>query len=69
MRGKAKSDVSPCVDICTIDQARRICTGCFRTLEEIAKWRRYTDAQRRKVMQVLPKRARQARSGGPIQTT
>ena len=66
MRGQSKSTVSPCRDICQVDQARRLCTGCFRTLEEIAKWRRFTDAQRRKVLQVLAKRERQVKSGGSI---
>lgn len=66
MRGKSKSSVSPCKDICTVDQARKLCTGCWRTLEEIAKWRRYSDAQRNKVLSVLAKRERQVKSGGSI---
>jgi predicted Fe-S protein YdhL (DUF1289 family) len=66
MRGKSKPTESPCRDICTIDQARKLCTGCYRTLEEIAKWRRLSDAQRNKVLSVLAKRERQVKSGGRI---
>ncbi len=31
---------SPCTQRCSVDRRRRICTGCFRTLDEIAAWRR-----------------------------
>ena len=30
---------SPCTHRCSVDRRRRICTGCFRTLDEIAAWR------------------------------
>jgi predicted Fe-S protein YdhL (DUF1289 family) len=29
--------VSPCVKVCVLDAASR-CTGCGRTIEEIARW-------------------------------
>ena len=38
---------TPCIKVCRIDQSRGICTGCLRTLEEIAGWGSYTPAQRR----------------------
>ena len=28
---------SPCINVCVLD-AQRICTGCRRTLDEIARW-------------------------------
>lgn len=28
---------SPCIDICTLD-ARNVCVGCKRTLQEIIDW-------------------------------
>ncbi|WP_234981489.1 DUF1289 domain-containing protein [Fontimonas thermophila] len=28
---------SPCIQVCTLD-AKGVCTGCYRTLREIAEW-------------------------------
>ena len=41
---------SPCVKICTLDPATRICTACRRTLDEIGRWSSMTDAERRAVL-------------------
>ncbi|WP_103173389.1 DUF1289 domain-containing protein [Paracoccus sp. SY] len=27
---------SPCIKVCVIDPATRLCTGCWRSLDEIA---------------------------------
>lgn len=48
---------SPCVQICVIHPAERICTGCYRTIEEIARWSRMEPEERRTIMQELPSRA------------
>lgn len=29
---------SPCVRLCTLDEAGVVCVGCFRTLDEIKAW-------------------------------
>ncbi|HVI99346.1 MAG TPA: DUF1289 domain-containing protein [Sphingomonas sp.] len=50
--------VSPCVNICTLDPATRLCRGCARTGDEIARWTRMTDAERAVVMAALPDRRR-----------
>ncbi|MBL8565774.1 MAG: DUF1289 domain-containing protein [Hyphomicrobiaceae bacterium] len=47
---------SPCVDICTMDQASGLCVGCGRTLDEIAGWSRLGDAERRRIMSGLARR-------------
>jgi predicted Fe-S protein YdhL (DUF1289 family) len=47
---------SPCVRLCTIDHATRLCAGCGRTLDEIGNWLRYDDATRRAIMAALPER-------------
>lgn len=47
---------SPCLKICVIDPATKRCTGCYRTLDEIARWSSMTDAQRRRIMNELPQR-------------
>jgi predicted Fe-S protein YdhL (DUF1289 family) len=52
---------SPCIKICVLDPASRLCTGCGRSLNEIADWARLDDAERRKVMVELPERMKQFR--------
>jgi predicted Fe-S protein YdhL (DUF1289 family) len=37
---------SPCVKICVIDQTDRLCTGCLRSLDEIARWSTMTPEER-----------------------
>ena len=37
-----------------------VCAGCFRTLEEIARWSAMTDAERAQVMAQLPAREQAA---------
>lgn len=48
---------SPCVKICVVHPEARICTGCLRSIEEIARWSRMTSEERREIMSVLPGRA------------
>ena len=47
---------TPCIGICEVDQARAICRGCGRTLEEIEAWRDYPAAERHRIMVELPAR-------------
>ena len=53
---------SPCVGECVIDAASRYCRGCYRTLDEISFWVRYTPEVRKRVMQQL--QARRAVAAG-----
>lgn len=57
---------SPCVRICVVHPEARICTGCYRTIDEIAQWSRMTPDQRHQIMAELPDRAGQLtkRRGG-----
>lgn len=48
---------SPCVRICVVHPEARICTGCYRTTDEIARWSRMTAEERRNIMAELPDRA------------
>ncbi len=56
----AKSDVmaieTPCIKVCVVDPASRLCRGCGRTLDEIGRWIVMTDGERRRVMAELPRR-------------
>ena len=57
---------SPCVKICVVHPESRLCTGCLRSIDEIAQWSRMSPEKRREVMAELPARARQLtkRRGG-----
>ena len=57
---------SPCIKICVIHPASRLCTGCLRTIDEIGAWSRMTPDSRRAVMAELPSRSGQItqRRGG-----
>ncbi|MDI2593958.1 DUF1289 domain-containing protein [Pseudomonas sp. N3-W] len=48
---------SPCVNICALDEAD-ICTGCQRTVEEITRWSRMDNEERRGVLALCHERAR-----------
>jgi predicted Fe-S protein YdhL (DUF1289 family) len=47
---------SPCVEVCQLNAERGMCIGCFRTLDEIARWSEMDDAQREAVLAALPAR-------------
>lgn len=57
---------SPCKQICVLHPVERICAGCYRTVDEIARWSRMTPTERASVMAALPGRAPQLnrRRGG-----
>ncbi|MEM6594710.1 MAG: DUF1289 domain-containing protein [Pseudomonadota bacterium] len=48
---------SPCIKICVIHPAERICTGCLRSIDEITAWSKMTPEARKAVMAELPTRA------------
>ncbi|WP_397544534.1 DUF1289 domain-containing protein [Roseovarius salis] len=48
---------SPCVRVCVVHPEARICTGCYRTTDEIARWSKMTPDERRDIMEALPGRA------------
>ena len=48
---------SPCTKICMIHPEERICVGCLRTLDEIARWTQLPAQERRAIMADLPSRA------------
>lgn len=58
---------SPCINVCKMDAATGWCTGCLRTLDEIAWWSQLDDADKQAVVQQLPQRRVQwlARQSNP----
>jgi hypothetical protein len=51
---------SPCIKKCKIDPVDRICSGCYRTLEEITNWRTMSDDQKRQTLVQLIQRSKDA---------
>ncbi|MCH2164165.1 MAG: DUF1289 domain-containing protein [Marinovum sp.] len=57
---------SPCVRICVMHPQARICTGCFRSIDEITAWSKMSPDARRAIIDELPQREGQLaqRRGG-----
>lgn len=47
---------SPCRLICEMDITHGLCKGCGRSRAEIARWTRFTDAERETIMNGLEDR-------------
>lgn len=53
--GAAARVLSPCIQVCVLD-ADQVCTGCRRTIGEIAGWAAMTPDEKRRVLAELPGR-------------
>ena len=40
---------SPCISVCVLDE-KDVCSGCYRTAEEITDWFMASDEQKREVL-------------------
>lgn len=47
---------SPCNRVCVVHSATRICVGCGRSLDEIARWVALSEVERTAIMAQLPVR-------------
>jgi predicted Fe-S protein YdhL (DUF1289 family) len=52
----AKAVLTPCIDVCQIDRRSGLCIGCKRSRDEIARWSRMSDDERRRIMANLATR-------------
>ena len=52
---------SPCISVCQMNPATDLCSGCYRTVDEIAAWSRLGDPERLVVWERIE--ARQLPSG------
>lgn len=52
----AATSASPCIAVCRIDEKSGLCTGCLRSLDEIAGWAAYDSARRQAINAGLPAR-------------
>ncbi|HQR04127.1 MAG: DUF1289 domain-containing protein [Proteobacteria bacterium] len=51
---------SPCCGICELDPDSGLCTGCYRTLDEIACWCMADEAVRRAIREAADQRRQTA---------
>lgn len=55
---------SPCISVCTIDEDSGLCLGCARNLREVARWSRFSNAQKQEVINLLPERKEKMQAAG-----
>lgn len=46
---------SPCINVCRLNE-NQMCTGCYRTINEIAQWTKYTDMEKQNILNLLASR-------------
>lgn len=51
---------SPCVGVCTMDEATGYCLGCYRTIEEIQGWWDLDNTAKKSVIEETAKREKSA---------
>jgi uncharacterized protein len=58
---------TPCIRVCVLHPALRLCVGCGRSLDEIARWIAITDTERSRIMAELPPRLAAMSNGSAMQ--
>ena len=56
---------SPCNKVCVVNEATGLCRGCYRTLDEIARWGEMSEAERSQVIAQLAARQAERPSASP----
>jgi uncharacterized protein len=59
---RERAPISPCVGICLMDPATRLCRGCLRRVEEIAAWYEASVAEKHEILARIA--GRRAGAGG-----
>jgi len=47
---------SPCINVCRMDERTGLCSGCFRTIDEIAGWAGIDDSSRLAILAAVARR-------------
>lgn len=42
---------SPCVDVCELDSSNDVCSGCYRTLDEISIWPNASKEEKKQIIE------------------
>ncbi|MDP3439434.1 MAG: DUF1289 domain-containing protein [Azonexus sp.] len=58
---------SPCINICQMNAPGGLCSGCLRSLDEIAVWSTTNDATRARILAAVSQR-RLALADAPLPT-
>jgi predicted Fe-S protein YdhL (DUF1289 family) len=58
---------TPCVKVCVIETGSGLCSGCGRTLGEIARWGSMSEDERAAIMRALPARLAARAAASPPQ--
>lgn len=53
--GVSQQVKSPCINICCLDD-EDVCSGCYRTSDEIMQWGRATNEERKNIMKNVAER-------------
>jgi predicted Fe-S protein YdhL (DUF1289 family) len=56
MADNNSAPVTPCINVCEMDDRHGLCKGCFRTINEIAAWSGMSDEEKREIMAQLLRR-------------
>lgn len=56
VRSLASPVPSPCTSVCRMSETTGFCEGCWRTLDEIARWSAMSEAAKRAVWADLERR-------------
>jgi predicted Fe-S protein YdhL (DUF1289 family) len=56
---------SPCTALCSMDENREFCTGCYRTLDEIMHWSQFNGEKKHAVNKAAADRRAAARAINP----
>ena len=54
---------SPCISVCELDE-QQVCRGCLRSVEEIMRWSRADDNEKRSILALVEQRRSEA--AGPV---
>ena len=53
---------SPCIRVCAVSVRSGFCIGCGRKLGEIGNWQKFTNAEKRAIIDELPSRLENSQS-------
>lgn len=60
---RQRAPISPCVGICLVDPATRLCRGCLRRVEEIAAWYEASNVEKHEILARIAARRAEAGAG------
>lgn len=53
---------SPCIGVCSVDEATGYCYGCYRTIDEIKTWWDMSQGEQKNLLSILEQRQLQSAS-------